>query len=91
MANSEWINFFPSRIVKVLAACNLDHWPLLLTLMEKQKQSSFRNDHFRYEACWGLNRENKEVIKKIWKAKDTQPNVWTRFLNKLDYSKKAMT
>jgi hypothetical protein len=91
MVNSEWIDLFPNGNVEVLAACNSDHLPLLVSLEEAKQRHKSRNGHFRYEARWGLHKENKDIIKKIWQVKVPSQNAWHWVLNKIDRSKKAMT
>jgi hypothetical protein len=52
-----------------------DHLPILIN-MAGSKVMCRRGRGFRYEATWGEKKECKEIIKKIWKVKDTACGTW---------------
>ena len=53
LANSVWIDNFPRYNVEVVAACNSDHLPLLITLECPPTNFINRPKVFRYAAGWG--------------------------------------
>jgi predicted carbohydrate-binding protein with CBM5 and CBM33 domain len=66
-----------------------DHLPILIN-MAGSKVMCRRGRGFRYEATWGEKKECKEIIKKIWKVKDTACGTWNLVNRKLNESKRGL-
>jgi hypothetical protein len=69
IANISWCSLFPDFGIFVEATTSSDHALLLLKLNEK-KRRRWNKGAFRYEAKWGLNKQCKKVIKKVWRRKN---------------------
>jgi hypothetical protein len=88
LGNSKWLDFFQVVKVNVLAACTLDHVPLLITFQHLVQQRPPRR--FWYDARWGKILAYKEVIKKEWRPKAIQPATWHDVVGRLNSSKNVL-
>jgi exonuclease III len=90
LANNKWMDFFPSRTVEVLTPRSSDHAPILISFKQLESNSRQRRCPFRYEEAWKKNKEQKVIIRKVWRVKKRHGDGWKSITEKLDESKKAL-
>jgi hypothetical protein len=88
-ANHEWLTRYPKVEISLEGAIFSDHLPILIN-MAGSKVMRRKGRGFRYEATWAEKKECKEIIKKIWKVKDTACGTWSSVNMKLNESKRGL-
>jgi hypothetical protein len=83
VATTGWCDLFSHYKVEILVATSSDHASLFMSYSKIGEPVRKKVRLFRYEACWACKKELKEVIKKVWRAKSTRPNVWVAMKEKI--------
>jgi hypothetical protein len=88
--NMEWCEIFTKAHVEVLVARSSDHAPLCIDCSTVRRHGRRRQFRFRYEARWRKKTEPKELIKKVWRQKERQVDVWNGLKRNLEASKREL-
>jgi hypothetical protein len=85
LSNNAWRGLFPIHRVEVLPTCTSDHTPLLITFQRQSCRGEVKkkNALVTYEAEWGREKHQKEIIKKVWRVKQRHENEWQGVKKKL--------
>jgi hypothetical protein len=86
VANHAWHNLYPNVESFVEVSLFSDHLPIFIN-QSGSSNIRRRGRGFRFEVEWGENRECKNVIKKIWRVKETEQGTWKSVEKQLKESK----
>jgi hypothetical protein len=76
LGNKAWKDLFLVRMVEILPSCTFDHTPILILFQRHTQTLGLKKKCFRYKVEWGRDRQQKEVIKKVWRVKKMHENEW---------------
>lgn len=89
-ANTSCLSLFPSIDVTTIATSSSDHYPLF-TVMNSQIQPARRKERlFRYEYCWGINFDCKDLISTVWQDHGRHANSLADLKIKMNKCKKHL-
>lgn len=66
LGNSDWHSLYDLVDIYILPIQSFDHYPLLISCHNQEKDFMHRRKFFRYEASWARREKCKDVIKKAW-------------------------
>jgi hypothetical protein len=87
--NVEWNEMFPGRRVEIMVAKSSDH-ALVLILLKTPDYRLYKK-LFRYTAGWGKKKENKDIIRQVWRLKEQRTDKWQNVKANLNRCKHAIT
>lgn len=68
MASSMWSDWFPMSRALNLKPSRSDHLPILMEVRESRPKKKKKKKRFRFEDCWILNEECREVVERGWEC-----------------------
>ncbi|XP_062151944.1 uncharacterized protein LOC133860333 [Alnus glutinosa] len=81
VANGSWSSLFNVVQVTILTPNILDHHPFLVAFPNTKDIQWTKSRRFRYEASWTKHCDLQEVVKKVWKAKQSVSDPWKVYNN----------
>jgi len=76
--------------VEVLSRTCSDHSPILVSVSSSREVVWPKCNIFRYEAAWAKSKEQSEVIKKVWRAKQNSDSPWSTVKRNLQECRNAL-
>jgi hypothetical protein len=67
--------------VTILTPNILDHHPFLVAFSNTKDIQWTKSHRFRYEASWTKHCDHQEVVKKVWKTKQSASDPWKVYNN----------
>jgi hypothetical protein len=74
--NTDWCGLYPKAHVEVMVECSSDHAPLCISCSSSRGGVRQKPRCFRYEAGWSKKAGPKEIIKQVWRQKESINNSW---------------
>ncbi|XP_059446325.1 uncharacterized protein LOC132177864 [Corylus avellana] len=90
IANPKWMQSFQNYEVEVLANRSSDHAPIFVQFHVAMRSQRRVEKRFFYEAGWGKQPSNKNLIKTVWSVNSPGPNPWQSFSNKVERCKRVI-
>jgi hypothetical protein len=90
VANSDWCLLFNVVEVSVQSQCFLDHSPILVSFSHNREVRWNKSRSFHYEASWTKHPNHHDMVKKVWRVKDSSSNKWGVVQKKLQACQKTL-
>jgi hypothetical protein len=71
MANSDWCLLFNVVEVSILSQCFSDHNPILVSFSHNREVRWNKSRSFHYEASWTKHPDHHDMVKEVWRVKDS--------------------
>ena len=90
LANNEYRDVFPIRLVKILANWSSDHTPMYVQFSGVERRYHHGRRKFHYEEEWSGHECTKAIIHQVWWVKIAGIGVRQKVRRKLEQSKDAL-
>jgi hypothetical protein len=90
VANSYWCLMFNVVEVSVLSRCFSNHSPILVSSSHNREVRWNKSRSYHYEASRTKYPNHHDMVKKVWRVKDSSSNKWGVVQKKLQACQKTL-
>jgi hypothetical protein len=90
IANHGWCQSYDVVAVDVLPRYYSDHHPILVFFSRHPDTVWKKRRQFRYESSWEKQKDYGELIKQVWRVRESSEAVWVKVRNNLMGCKRVL-